>query len=114
MREWREWEPAEWRREWTAAPGPLAVLVHTPLCGTCKAARQMLNVVGEMMPELPMTAANLNLMPDLAQTFQIESVPCLLLKRPDGYVEKLYRFGSVPELLERLRSPRLWRGKQAP
>jgi thioredoxin 1 len=110
----REWEPAEWRREWTASPGPLAVLVHTPLCGTCKAGRRMLEIVGEMLPELPMTAANLNIMPDLAQTFRIESVPCLLLKHPDGHVTKVYRFGSVPELLERLRSADVWRGKQAP
>jgi thioredoxin 1 len=101
----REWEPPEWRREWTAAAGPLAVLVHTPLCGTCKAARRMLEVVEEMMPALPMAAANLNIMPELAQTFRIESVPCLLIKRPDGGVEKRYRFGSVTELLERLRSP---------
>ncbi|MBW5448172.1 thioredoxin [Cohnella sp. CFH 77786] len=100
----REWEPSEWRREWTAAPGPLAVLVHTPLCGTCKAARRMMEVVQAMMPELPLAAANLNIMPDLAQTFRIESVPCLLIKRPDGGVRKHYRFGSVTELLERLRS----------
>lgn len=103
----REWEPAEWRREWTAAPGPLAVLVHTPLCGTCKAARRMLEVAAELLPGFPMAGANLNVMPDLARTFRIESVPCLLIKRPDGGFEKKYRFGSVPELLERLRSPDL-------
>lgn len=94
----REWEPAEWRRAWTAAAGPLAVFVHTPLCGTCKAARRMLEVVEAMMPQLNMASANLNLMPDMAQTFRIESVPCLLVKRPDGGIRKIYRFGSVQEL----------------
>jgi thiol-disulfide isomerase/thioredoxin len=98
-----EWEPKTWRRAWTAASGPLAVFVHTPLCGTCKAARRMLEVAGEIEPGLPLVAANLNLMPDLAQTFRIESVPCLLFKRADGSIFKQYRFGSVPEIVQQLR-----------
>ena len=103
----REWQPSEWRREWTAAPGPLAVFVHTPLCGTCKAARRMLEVAAEMVPGFPMAEANLNIMPELAQTFRIESVPCLLIKRPDGGVRKRYRFGSVTDIVELLRSGEL-------
>lgn len=99
----REWEPATWRRAWTSASGPLAVFVHTPLCGTCKAARRMLAVAGEIVPELPLVAANLNVMPDLAQTFRIESVPCLLFKRADGGVFKKYQFGSVTEVVEQMR-----------
>lgn len=99
----KEWEPSDWRKEWTAARGPLAVFVHTPLCGTCKATRRMLEVVEAMMPELPLAAANLNVMPDLAQTFRIESIPCLLFKRPDGNIEKRYRFGSVTEVAQWLK-----------
>lgn len=102
----REWGPGEWEREWQRAPGPFAVFVHTPLCGTCKAARRMLDVCAVMLPELPMAEANLNLMPDLAQAFRIESVPCLLLKRRDGSWTKIYRFPSVTELVNRLRSER--------
>jgi thioredoxin 1 len=98
-----EWEPGSWRREWTAARGPLAVFVHTPLCGTCKVARRMLEVVVEMMPGLPLAAANLNAIPELATTFFIESVPCLLIKRSDGGVDKMYRFSSVVEVANRLR-----------
>ncbi len=99
----REWEPAEWRRAWTAA-GPFAVFVHTPLCGTCKAARRMLEVAEAMLPQLKMASANLNLMPDMAQIFRIESVPCLLIKCPDGGVKKIYRFGSVQELIGHLQT----------
>lgn len=64
----------------------------------------MLDVIEVMMPQLPIAAANLNAMPELAQIFRVESVPCLLVKRADGGVEKRYRFGSVPELAEWLRS----------
>lgn len=103
MADIHEWEPRTWRRAWTTASGPLAVFIHTPLCGTCQAARRMLEVASEVVPELPLAAANLNVMPDLAQTFRIESVPCLLFKRPDGGVYKKYRFGSVTEIVQQMR-----------
>lgn len=99
-----EWEPRTWRRSWTAETGPFALFVHTPLCGTCQAARRMLEVTRELLPDLPVAAANLNHMPDIAQVFRIESVPCLLIKRSDGSVRKTYRFGSVPDIADELRS----------
>lgn len=101
-----EWSPGEWEPAWRESPGPFAVFAYTPLCGTCKAARRMLAVAAEILPDLPMAEANINLMPDMAQALQIESVPCLLLKRGDGIWTKIYRFPSVTELVERLRSER--------
>jgi len=102
----REWEPAEWKREWTFSPAPLAVFVHTPLCGTCQAAKRMLEVAMEIVPELPVTGANLNLIPELAQLLKIESVPCLIIKSKNGSWSKHYRFPSVVELVDRLRKAR--------
>lgn len=99
----REWEPVNWRREWTFTPAPFALFIHTPLCGTCKAARRMIAVATEVVPDISLMEANVNLMPDLAQQFKIESVPCLLFKRGDGTIHKQYRFPSVMELVERLR-----------
>jgi|GEM_PF-413534 len=104
MNEIVEWEPQQWRRLWTAQSGPFVLFVHTPLCGTCKAARRMLEVTHELLPELPLAAANVNLMPAIAQIFRIESVPCLLIKRSDGSVRKKYRFGSVTEIADDLRA----------
>ncbi|RKP56919.1 thioredoxin [Cohnella endophytica] len=101
-----EWEPADWKREWTFTPAPFAVFVHTPLCGTCQAAKRMLAVAAEVVPELHLASANLNLMPELAQQFRIESVPCLLVKRKTGEWIKQYRFPSVTEIVETLRSER--------
>ncbi|MFC4597941.1 thioredoxin family protein [Cohnella hongkongensis] len=102
----REWQPEHWKREWTFSPAPYALFVHTPLCGTCQAAGRMLAVAEELVPELPLASANLNLMPELAQLLKIESVPCLVLKRRNGTWSKHYRFPSVVELVERLRKAR--------
>lgn len=63
----------------------------------------MLGIAAELVPEIPIVAANVNLMPNLAQQFQIESVPCLMFKRRDGSWHKQYRFPSVTEVVERLR-----------
>jgi len=99
----REWETSEWKREWTFTPAPFALFVHTPLCGTCQAAKKMLEVTADLVPELPIAAANLNVMPEMAQMFRIESVPCLIVKRKNGTLSKQYRFPSVVDLVELLR-----------
>ncbi len=102
----REWETADWKRDWTFTPAPFALFVHTPLCGTCLAAKRMLAVATELVPDIMIMSANINVMPDLAQQFQIESVPCLLIKRKNGSWAKHYRFPSVTDVVERLRSER--------
>lgn len=102
----REWEATEWKREWTFTQAPFALFIHTPLCGTCLAAKRMLAVATEIVPEIQLMSANINVMPDLAQMFQIESVPCLLMKHKDGTWNKHYRFPSVTELVEQLRIER--------
>ncbi|WEK55825.1 MAG: thioredoxin family protein [Candidatus Cohnella colombiensis] len=100
------WKPANWKRDWTFTPAPFAVFVHTPLCGTCAVAKRMLTVVEQMQVEIPIFTANLNVMPSMAQHFQIESVPCLLMKRRDGSWSKLYRFSSVPDIIAYLEQER--------
>ncbi|WP_027084787.1 thioredoxin family protein [Cohnella panacarvi] len=97
-----EWENGDWERAWTDEPGPLAVFVHTPLCGTCALAKRMLAVVEQIRPDFRLYAANLNAMPGIAQTFRIESVPCLLVKGKDGGWAKQYRFPSVTDIVDSL------------
>jgi thiol-disulfide isomerase/thioredoxin len=82
---------------------PFILFVHTPFCGTCALARKMLTVAEAALPELKLEAANLNLYSELAAAYRIESVPCLLIRHPDGRLEKVYRFGSVVELMEKLK-----------
>ncbi|WP_080839589.1 thioredoxin family protein [Cohnella massiliensis] len=103
----KEWDTASWRKELEAAEAPFALFVHTPLCGTCSVARRMLGVACEVLPGLPIAAANLNVMPELAERFRIQSVPCLLLWERKGEVRNAYRFGSVQELVELLRPLRI-------
>ncbi|MFC3801248.1 thioredoxin family protein [Cohnella sp. GCM10012308] len=97
-----EWEARTWRREIEETDGALALFVYTPLCGTCALARRMLEVAEASLTDVRIASANINLMPGLAETFQIESVPCLLMRRADGSWNKVYRFGSVVEVRTRL------------
>jgi hypothetical protein len=99
----RELAPGSWERELERAVPPFALFVHTPLCGTCRAARTMLEVVAAMMPAWTVVAANLNFMPGLAERWRIGSVPCLLALDRSGAWHKWYRIGSVVDLAARFR-----------
>ncbi|TVX94643.1 thioredoxin family protein [Paenibacillus agilis] len=92
--------------------------LYSPLCGTCNVASRMLDVVEHLLPELRFERLNVNEVPDLAQAYQVESVPCLLIWRTIEvkrnqqdlishnvfvYPQKIYAFHSIPYLYERLR-----------
>ncbi len=85
---------------------PIAVFLYTPLCGTCKVARRMLEVAEHLLPEDTLSTADVNMMPQVAQEYQIKSVPALLLMDADrSHPPRIrYRMGSVEELLEAIRS----------
>lgn len=96
-----EWTYSEWievaNREDLAA-----FYLYTPLCGTCAVASKILNVVTELTPGVPIGKANLNYIEELASEYQVESVPCLLIKRKGKSLEKVYAFQSVQHILQRL------------
>ncbi|WP_433744235.1 thioredoxin family protein [Falsibacillus pallidus] len=73
---------------------------YTPLCGTCQVAGRMLEVTEAMMPEQAFGKADLNYMPELAETFAIESVPCLIAVQQGVEKEKMYAFQSVPHVYQ--------------
>ncbi|MBS4173963.1 thioredoxin family protein [Bacillus sp. FJAT-49736] len=77
--------------------------LYTPLCGTCQVASKILGVIEELLPALQMFKADLNYFPKLAEEFQIESVPCLLLLQNGRLKEKIYAFQSVPYIYEKLK-----------
>ncbi|MEK5397397.1 thioredoxin family protein [Paenibacillus sp. FSL K6-2859] len=86
---------------------PLIIFLHTPLCGTCKAAERMLEVAAHLLPaELQMVAGNVNMLPNLVQQYRITSVPALLVvsaereNDPNVY----YSMVSVERVLEYIRS----------
>jgi thiol-disulfide isomerase/thioredoxin len=75
---------------------------YTPLCGTCQVASKMLTVVEKLIP-IDIGKMNLNFYPDLAKTFMVESVPCLLFLNSGYPAETIYAFHSVPYLLEKIK-----------
>lgn len=83
-------------------PGRIGVFVYTPMCGTCKAASRMLEVIEAMHPQAKLAKININFMPQLTAAWKIESVPCFLQLNNGSPVDKLYAFGSVQDLNVRL------------
>ncbi|CAM4255081.1 thioredoxin family protein [Paenibacillus xylanexedens] len=83
---------------------PKAVFIYTPLCGTCAAARRMLEVVEYMLPEGILSEMNIHDIPELVQQYQISSVPAVMLFDGQQDVPKMvYRMSSVEHLLSEIR-----------
>lgn len=92
-----EWEMISQNSEITA------YYLYAPMCGTCQVASKMLSVVEELSLDIPIGKANLNFEGAMAQDYEIESVPCLLISKQGKIREKIYAFHSVPYLYEKLR-----------
>lgn len=85
---------------------PFVVFLHTPLCGTCKAAGRMLDVAGHLLPPMLTVAdANVNLLPKLVERYRISSVPALLVVPGSRKTEPNihYAMGSVERILDYIR-----------
>ncbi len=80
------------------------IYLYTPFCGTCQVASKMLSVVKELLPNLTIGKINLNYRQDLAQAWQIESVPCLVFINKGKVESKIYTFHSVPYLMETIQT----------
>lgn len=80
------------------------IYAYTPLCGTCKIAGRMLDIAHEVVNDVPLEKVNINYAQDLAEKYQIESVPCLLILKDGMLQEKIYAFQSVPFIVEKLKA----------
>jgi thioredoxin-like negative regulator of GroEL len=96
MEEWTEQQLLSWMKEKDELR---FVYLYTPLCGTCKVTERMLQVVLAIHPELPVVKCNVNFCPTLAQSWQVESVPCLVRVTNHRLSRKKYRMQGVDELL---------------
>ncbi|MFC5773003.1 thioredoxin family protein [Ectobacillus antri] len=99
MIEWTEQEAMKRAIE----PGKTVLYAHTPLCGTCQLAKKMLTVVEAALPELEIGMVDLNYAPDLARTYEIASVPCLLVLHEGKVDKQIYAFQSVNYLYDELK-----------
>ncbi|CAM3966544.1 thioredoxin family protein [Saccharibacillus endophyticus] len=99
MRESTERELAGWIE---ARDRRVIVFGHTPFCGTCKAARRMLDVIEQMDREIDIYALDLNFAPEFIRNYRISSTPSLSIFDPavPGEPRTIYAMHSVPYLLE--------------
>lgn len=82
---------------------PAALFLYTPFCGTCKVAGRMLEIVAHMMEDLPIYQCDVNLAPDLCKSWEITSIPCILLIHKRTIKEKIYAVRSVDTLYRRIQ-----------
>ncbi|UOY90999.1 thioredoxin family protein [Ectobacillus sp. JY-23] len=99
MIEWTEQEAMKRANE----PSKTVLYAHTPLCGTCQLAKKMLTVVEAALPSLEIGMVDLNYAPVLARTYEIESVPCLLVLHEGKVYKQIYAFRSVDYLYHELK-----------
>lgn len=96
------WSTTDWQYAMQSMPNA-ALYIYTPLCGTCAVAKKMIEVIVALEPNFPIGKVDLNYELELAEQYEIESVPCLLIQKNGIVTEKVYAFRSVPHLLEKLR-----------
>ncbi|CDQ39152.1 MULTISPECIES: thioredoxin family protein [Virgibacillus] len=72
--------------------------IFTPFCGTCNLARTMLSKIESVHQEDIFYEMNASLHPEFMQEHQIESVPCLCIKRDGEIIEKVYAFKDIPNI----------------
>lgn len=94
-----DWNLDQWEKQVKDTDAAFLYL-YTPLCGTCMVASKMLTVLHTMKPELNLGKMDLNYAPGLAAKYEVESVPCLVTMEKGELKEKVYRFESVPHLVE--------------
>ncbi|WP_141432514.1 thioredoxin family protein [Bacillus sp. 03113] len=100
MEEWSE-EQLEW---FVNEKKDGFIYLYTPLCGTCKLAEKMLVVTNEILPDVTKGKININYMSKWAESWRIESVPCLLIFKEGSLADKIYAFRSVPYLIDKINN----------
>lgn len=78
--------------------GKAAVLIYTPLCGTCKVAERMLDIAEAAGIGYRLYKANINYLPQIREQWRITSIPCLALLDNGRVKEMIYAMQSVDYL----------------
>lgn len=73
--------------------------IHTPFCGTCHLARQILEQIEDVLNEQLFYELNASFYPKFMEEMKIKSVPCLLIKKNGIIKEKIYTFHSIANIL---------------
>lgn len=96
----KELDGANWRSSMLedSGGGKVGLFVYTPLCGTCKVGERMLEVVQATGSAVPLYKLNINYAPELAEQWQITSVPCLIVLDEGEPIAREYTMRSVDHL----------------
>ncbi|MFD1358748.1 thioredoxin family protein [Fictibacillus halophilus] len=84
---------------------PFFLYLETPLCGTCKMGKKMMEVAVETVRtqrenNLQIGVCNINEMPELADQYGITSVPCLMVLSRGMAVKKIYALQSAGNIYQ--------------
>ncbi|MEX2460848.1 MAG: thioredoxin family protein [Paenibacillaceae bacterium] len=99
MEEWSQKELLEYAEQTDTI---FAIFLYTPLCGTCKLAERMLDIIMTMQPALPLYRSNINFLPQISQDWQIQSVPCIVIKEAGKAKRMIYRMQAIDALYKQL------------
>ncbi|WP_088035614.1 thioredoxin family protein [Evansella clarkii] len=77
---------------------PLLVYAFTPMCGTCRLAKQLLVVLEQTEGVPAIIEIDINYFKEEAAKWEITSVPCLLYIENSELRDKVYAFESVTKL----------------
>jgi len=93
-----EWTERELLDRVEAGAGREAVLFYTAMCGTCKVAERMLEIVEATGVPVAIHKLNVNYAPVLRERWRVSSVPCLVLLEDGAPMRMEYAMGSVDHL----------------
>ncbi|MFC5652037.1 thioredoxin family protein [Paenibacillus solisilvae] len=85
------------------AQGKEVILFITAFCGTCKLAERMLDIVLATSVRIQIRKLNINYAPQLRDTWQIASVPCLVILEDGRPTRFEYAMHSVDHLYKLLQ-----------
>lgn len=103
MKELAELTEKELLERLARTSGREAVLFFTPLCGTCKIAERMLQVIAASGKAIPLHKLNINYARELRERWQIASVPCLIMVEDGEVRAREYAMHGVDYLFDLLK-----------
>lgn len=80
------------------------IYFYTPMCGTCKVARKMLEVVDATMNDVIIYTCDANFAGPLLQSWRVQSIPALAYIERGELVDLQFAFHDVETLYHRLRN----------
>ena len=86
---------------------PFFLYLETPLCGTCKVGKKMMEVAIETVraqrgSDLQTGVCNINEIPELADQYGVTSVPCLMVLSRGMAVKKIYALQSAGNIYQKM------------